>query len=216
MTDDEARENLRRLIKERRESYAALSRHLGRNPAYLQQYVTRGSPARLDERDRDILAKLLGVDGELLGGPPSLFPNKDQMVRVPRLSVEASAGAGRLIDGEFAVGEFRFDLRWLRQISRAKPDELSIIGVTGDSMAPTLNDGDDVLVDQSEAGRRVRDGIYVLRRDETLMVKRLAMAPTSGTVTISSDNAAYPTWRDCPIATVAVLGRVIWVGRTLV
>ncbi len=37
-----------------------LSRRLGRNDAYLQQYVDRGSPRQLDEDDRDLLAGVLG------------------------------------------------------------------------------------------------------------------------------------------------------------
>ena len=43
-------------------SYAALSRLLGRNPAYLQQFVTRGSPRRLAEGDRDDHRAALGVE----------------------------------------------------------------------------------------------------------------------------------------------------------
>jgi phage repressor protein C with HTH and peptisase S24 domain len=216
MNDTEAREALRRIVKERGESYAALSRMIGRNVAYLQQFATRGSPARLEERDRRMLARYLKVDEQVLGGPASGYPASSEMVQVSRLAVEASAGLGSMVDGEFAIGTFRFDQNWLRQVSRAKPHELSIISVTGDSMAPALNDGDDVLVDQSESGRRVRDGIYVLRLDETLMVKRLAMTPVSGTVSISSDNPAYPSWPDTPLASVAILGRVVWIGRKLV
>jgi phage repressor protein C with HTH and peptisase S24 domain len=215
MTENDVRDCLSRLIKERGENYAALSRLIGRNPAYLQQFVTRGSPARLEERDRRILSDHLGVDEELLGGPAPRVPQSEEMARVPRLSVEASAGIGRMIDGEFAVGEFRFDRIWLRRITHARPEELSIINVAGDSMATTLNGGDDVLVDQSQGGRHVRDGIYVLRWDETLMVKRLAKGPGER-VTISSDNPAYPTWSDVPLQSVLIIGRVIWVGRRLV
>jgi len=47
------------------------------------------------------------------------------------------------------------------------------------------------------------------------MVKRLALAPTSGTLTITSDNPTYPSWRDCPLNSVTILGRVVWAGRTL-
>lgn len=215
MTEETPRDALRRVANQRGESLAGLSRFLGRNEAYLHQFVTRGSPTRLEHEDRRKLADYLGVDEELLGGPPSDLPKSEHMVSVRRLSVEAAAGLGRMIDGEYAVGKFRFERFWLSQISHARPEELSIITFVGDSMAPTLNDGDDGLVDHSTAGRRVRDGIYVLRRDETLMVKRLAVAPRAGTVTIVSDNPAYPTWPDCPIDSIDVLGRVVWIGRRL-
>jgi phage repressor protein C with HTH and peptisase S24 domain len=216
MAEENPREALRRIAQENGQSLAGLSRLLGRNEAYLHQFVTRGSPARLEREDRRKLAEYLRVDEELLGGPPSDIPKSEDMVSVPRLSVEAAAGLGRMIDGEYAVGKFRFERFWLAQISHARPEELSIITFVGDSMAPTINDGDDGLVDHSTSGKRVRDGIYVLRRDETLMVKRLAVAPRAGTVTIISDNPAYPTWPDCPLDTIDLLGRVVWIGRKLV
>lgn len=212
---DDARANLKRLTNERRESLAALSRLIGRNEAYLQQYVTRGSPARLDERDRAILARYFGIDEAVLGGPAARATVPGDMVRVPRRPVEASAGGGSLVDEEASVGGLWFDRKFLRALSEAEPGDYSIISVAGDSMAPTLQHGDDLLVDQSQQGRRVRDGIYVLRRDDSLIVKRLALGIASGTVTIASDNNAYPTWRDCPLASITIVGRVLWVGHAL-
>lgn len=61
------RENLVRLATERGESLASLSAIIGRNAAYLQQFVTRGSPKRLADDDRLHLAKFLNVDERLLG-----------------------------------------------------------------------------------------------------------------------------------------------------
>ncbi|OYW86211.1 MAG: peptidase S24, partial [Sphingobium sp. 32-64-5] len=43
------------LIAEHGTNYGALSRLIGRNPAYIQQFIKRGTPRRLDERDRRIL-----------------------------------------------------------------------------------------------------------------------------------------------------------------
>ena len=69
MTNDDARAALQRLIEERGEDYAGLSRLLGRNAAYVQQYIKRGSPRRLAEDDRRLLARYFGVDEARLGGP---------------------------------------------------------------------------------------------------------------------------------------------------
>lgn len=82
-------------------------------------------------------------------------------------------------------------------------------------MSPTLNDGDDIMIDRSTDGIRLRDGIYVLRQDETLMVKRVAVHPGSRRLTISSDNPAYPSWPDCDAGDVEVIGRVVWAGRKI-
>jgi phage repressor protein C with HTH and peptisase S24 domain len=82
-------------------------------------------------------------------------------------------------------------------------------------MVPTLADGDDIMVDRSVQGTKVQDGIYVLRQGDTLSVKRVAVHPGSSTLTISSDNTAYPTWRDCLVDSVEIIGRVVWAGRKI-
>ncbi|MEO7277961.1 MAG: S24 family peptidase, partial [Sphingomicrobium sp.] len=93
---------------------------------------------------------------------------------------------------------------------------LSIVRVEGDSMAPTLSPGDDILVDLDDCGDRLRDGIYVLRVDEALVVKRLALNPRGRRVTIQSDNPAYADWPDCDLKDIICIGRVIWSGRKIV
>jgi len=204
---------LERLIEERREDYASLSRLIGRNAAYIQQFVKRGVPRQLAERDRRTLARYFNVPDEALGGPAPLLAAGGAIVRLPRLDVEASAGPGANADGETVTGTVAFDRTWLRRLGGVRADDLSIITVTGDSMAPTLIDGDDILIDRGDAAERLRDGLYVLRRDEALLVKRLALNPANQLVSIRSDNSAYPGWPDCPPQSLAIVGRVVWAGR---
>lgn len=221
MDDASPRQVLDRLIRERGENYGALSRLLGRNPAYVQQYVKRGTPRKLDEDDRRTLARYFGVDERLLGGPePSGVPlrvparRRSGLVIVPRLGLGASAGAGSLDDDESAAGALAFDARWLRDLG-GRPDSLSLIRVDGESMAPTLNNGDDIMVDRSDGPDRLRDGIYVLRLDDVLMVKRVAMTMRRDRFSVRSDNPAYPDWEDVDPASVGIVGRVIWTGRRI-
>ena len=63
---------------------------------------------------------------------------------------------------------------------------------------------------------RLRDGIYVLRVDDALVVKRLALNPMGRRVTVQSDNPAYPDWPDCGLDEINCIGRVIWSGRKIV
>ncbi|MGC5075318.1 hypothetical protein, partial [Escherichia coli] len=56
MERGDPRARLAALIDGDTASYAALSRMLRRNDAYLQQYVRRGTPRDLAERDRALLA----------------------------------------------------------------------------------------------------------------------------------------------------------------
>ena len=57
---DPARTRLVALSAERGVSLSALSGLLGRNAAYIQQYIRRGSPRQLDEQDRSVLARFFG------------------------------------------------------------------------------------------------------------------------------------------------------------
>ena len=214
------RQQLDALIRERGEDYASLSRLLGRNAAYVQQFIRRGTPKKLDEEDRRALARHFRVDEALLGGPsmPVARPavarrgRSGELVIVPRLALHASAGPGALDEDERPAGQLGFDPRFLRELA-VDPSAVSAIRVAGDSMAPTLNDGDQILVDRSDAATRLRDGIYVLRLDDALNVKRIAMNPSGGRLTVRSDNPAYPSFPECDPARIQIIGRVVWVGR---
>jgi hypothetical protein len=215
MSGADPRRVLERLIRERGEDYAGLSRLLGRNAAYVQQYIKRGTPRRLAEGDRRLLARYFGVDEALLGGPDSSRESDVGLVSVPRLDVGASAGPGSLDAEESRLGRIGFDPQWLRRLGVGDRGALSVIRVQGDSMAPTLSDGDEILVDRADAAERLRDGIYVLRIEESLVVKRLALSPAGRRVSVRSDNDAYPSWPDCDPATIDLVGRVVWMGRRL-
>jgi len=207
---------LERLCAERGEDFASLSRMLGRNPAYIQQFVRRGVPKRLKEEERRKLARYFGVSEASLGGPAEHEAPAVGLVPVLRSAVRASAGPGALVSDEVGKPYFAFDQRWLKSLTGSPADKLSIIRVEGDSMASTLNPGDDILVDLGDCGDRIRDGIYVLRVDDALVVKRIAINPIRRTVTVQSDNPAYPDWPDCEMDSINCVGRVIWAGRKLV
>ena len=216
----DARIALDRLIAERGENYADLSRLIGRNPAYIQQFIKRGTPRKLDEDDRRVLARYFGVSEQALGGAAVPMASMARtrgippVVAVPRLSLGASAGNGSLDDDERAAGAMAFDAHWLRHLG-VRPQRVSIIRVDGESMAPTLSDGDDIMVDHDDDAMRLRDGVYVLRLDGVLMVKRIAMGPLRGRFSVVSDNAHYPDWADIDPLLVDIVGRVVWTGRRL-
>lgn len=213
MMSSDPRAELERLIQSHGDDYSALSRLVGRNPAYIQQFIKRGSPKNLPERERSILARYYGVEPQLLGAPEEVGGRRDSLKLVPKLAVGASAGAGALADGEALAGKVGFDEQWLRKLG-VEPRNVSLIRVDGDSMQPALNDGDDIMVDKGAALKPLRDGIHVIRIDGVLMVKRLAPAP-GGRLSVLSDNPAYPSWLDRDPAEVQVVGRVVWVGRRL-
>ena len=213
-TPEGPRARLLALSQARGVSLAALSELLGRNPSYLQQFIRKGSPRKLEEQDRATLARFLGVGEEELRETQensyAKVPkrhNTGEWVEVPRLDLGAAAGAGRVPGAEAVFDTFRFSRRSLEEqgLSRA---ELSAIRVEGDSMEPLLNDGDEILVDR--APRAFRDGIHVVRLGETLMVKRVASAGP-GRVALLSQNLAYPPI-EVAAEEVEIIGRVVWKG----
>lgn len=205
---------LERLCEQRGENFAALSRLVGRNAAYIQQFVRKGSPRHLPERERRILARYFRIPESMLGGPEANdLAECGGLVPVHRTEVFASAGPGALPGEERRRPYFGFDAAWLRRLTGSAPDQLELIRVEGDSMSPTLNAGDDILVDLGDAAEKLRDGIYVLRVDGTLLVKRLAIHPVGRRVTVQSDNPAYSDIPDCGLDEIQCIGRVIWAGR---
>lgn len=208
------RARLLELSQMRGVSLTALSDLLGRNPSYLQQFIRKGSPRKLEEQDRATLAQFFGVAEEELREAQEISyvkPRKPreagEWVEVPRLDLGASAGPGRVAGDEAAFDTFRFSRRWLAEqgLERA---QLSALRVEGDSMEPLLNDGDEILVDR--APRPFRDGIHVVRLGDTLMVKRVANAGP-GRVALLSQNFAYPPV-EVAAEEVAIIGRVVWKG----
>jgi phage repressor protein C with HTH and peptisase S24 domain len=207
---------LERLCAERGENFASLSRLIGRNDAYIQQYLRKGTPRQLKERERRTLARYFQIPESLLGGlPMDADAELGELVPVLRTPVHASAGPGAIPGDESARPYFAFDPKWMKSLTGSPASKLSIIRVEGDSMSPTLSAGDDILVDLADGADRLRDGIYVLRVDGTLLVKRLAIHPVGRRVTVQSDNPAYSDLPDCGLDEIQCIGRVIWAGRKI-
>lgn len=223
---DDVRHRLKALIAERGEDYAGLSRFLGRNPSYIQQYLTRGTPRRLAEEDRRRLALRLGVDETELGAPPR-WPSERRLLSVPVgppgdgpepgardwLLVPFLGLTGRVAEAE-PHDAIAFEAGFVRALARGRLGALAAVRVEGDTMAPTLLAGDQLLVD-ADAIQPVRDGLHVLRIDGALAVRRIAVHPATRRLSLLADNCAYPSFPDCDPAALSLLGRVVWVGRRL-
>lgn len=140
----------------------------------------------------------------------------DDFVMVPRYDVHGSAGNGELIHSEQIVDHLAFRAEWVRNALGVARKDLALISVKGDSMEPTLANGDLILVDTS--ARHVEDSaIYVLNTPKGLFVKRL-QHKLSGEVIVKSDNAdkyEQEVYGPEAAAQLSVVGRVVWAGRRL-
>lgn len=135
---------------------------------------------------------------------------------VPVYDVRAAAGAGAMVEAEEVVDFLHFKQEWIRAELHAQPADLSLIYVDGESMEPMLRPGDVILINRSDQAV-TREGIYVLRMDGALLVKRLQRKP-GGVIKVSSDNPAYDPFEvkpDQAMSDFAVIGRVVWSGRRM-
>lgn len=139
----------------------------------------------------------------------------DGFVKIPRYKVDASAGHGAIIQSEQIVDHLAFRSDWVRHALGIPVSALALINVTGDSMEPTLSNGDLILIDTSISG--VDDsGVYVLQFDGKLKVKRIH-SKMDGSVDLISDNTRYPTEsiQGDLVQGLNVVGRVVWCGRRM-
>ena len=205
-----ARAKLQAIARQRGKSLAELSRVIGRNPAYLQQYVVRGSPRQLDAADVRTIADYLGIPASALGplapADTGAAPPRGYWREVPRIALGASAGPGAIGAEETAYDTIRFSHRWLREMS-LDGAALSALRVEGDSMEPTLRSGDEIVV---ECNKHSGEGIFVVRIGDALHVKTV-LAGAPGRVTLVSANQAYPPL-ELARDEVEIIGRVVWKG----
>jgi len=133
---------------------------------------------------------------------------------VPRLDVQASAGNGALAMSEEPIDFLAFQESWLRA-RNINPKYARVLTAKGDSMEPTIRDGDVLLVDTSID--RVRDNaIYIVVYDGLVLVKRMH-GKFDGSMTLISDNAVYPpeTIAAHDVSILNIAGRVMWFGRSI-
>jgi phage repressor protein C with HTH and peptisase S24 domain len=119
---------------------------------------------------------------------PLIYPGDEQLKRgvvIPFLEDQTvSAGKGTELD------EGDNPTRYLRVPEYlAKYPDLAMLPVKGDSMDPTLHDGDMVVCD---GGGWDGDGIYVIKSAEKAFVKRVLY--TLGGYQVISDNKMYPSY----------------------
>jgi phage repressor protein C with HTH and peptisase S24 domain len=232
---DPTRLRVMKLIQQRRTDLKKASLAIGRNAAYLQQYLYRGIPKTLPEDAREALAAFLGVPEESLRPAKTesaMEPALPQVVaaasvsaigggmpgfsQVPELDVRASAGHGAFHEGDEEIkAVWMFPDAVIRHELRARSANLRIITIDGDSMEPLLASGDRVLVDTSQ---RVPapPGIFVIWDGLGIVAKRIEHIPTAepSRIVIKSVNPLYNDY-ERPTEEVNIIGRVIWAGKKL-
>lgn len=137
------------------------------------------------------------------------------IIRIPLYDITVSAGAGSTAWAEQVRDELAFNASWIRE-RFGDPANLALFRIIGDSQEPLLSTNDILMVDRSQ--RKVADGLHVVRSGDDLSVKRLQRI-SAGRVLLLSANEAYPPYEvdlEKEGDQFEIVGRGVWMGRTLV
>ncbi len=140
-------------------------------------------------------------------------PSIDDFALISRYDAELAAGNGVENNDEPVNETLAFRRDWLQRLG-VSASSACLVKVRGESMQPTLHDGDLVLIDRARAS--VRSGrIYAFIEDGQARVKRLDCIDQQ-TLLIRSDNPTFPIEiRRGPEAdNLRIFGEVVWSGHT--
>jgi phage repressor protein C with HTH and peptisase S24 domain len=203
---------------------AAVAETSGLNRSFIYDII-RGKSVRPTrsklQKVADVLkvdvAWLIDGDGTLEGEEPKIYSPDTTFVGISGVKAKASAGGGTIVhaEDEQVSKMYHFRQSWIENELDANAKQLRILRVTGDSMMPTLNDGDTILVDM---GRKspYPPGLFVLHDGMGLMAKRIEHIPSSEPprISVTSDNPNYSPY-ECLLDEVNIVGRIRWYGRVV-
>jgi len=131
--------------------------------------------------------------------------NPDNVIGVPLLKLQAGAGEG-IYNFTPSTTIVSLSPTFFPFVSN---EQATAVEIMGDSMEPTLRNGDYIIITPPEPSRSTEDGIYALRIDGMLKVKSLHFK-LDGSIDIISDNPKYSIENHNPKASqidFEILGR---------
>ncbi|KQR83748.1 hypothetical protein ASG07_07025 [Sphingomonas sp. Leaf343] len=131
------------------------------------------------------------------------------LVEIQQIDLAYGMGA-TFADGHVEAEVLRFPRGWVQTITSSPPAQLTWASGRGDSMTPTIHDGDIVLLDRSQRRVIEQDAIWAYTTGEFGAIKRLRMR--GDRVIILSDNPSVPV-DELPAEEINIVARVIFIGK---
>ena len=182
-----------------------LAAQVGVSLTTIQQYENGQLPkgefaVRLGAALRCSLDWLLAGQGNVEGALQDQWAG---LVMVPMVEARLSAGTGSLVVDGNVEGYFAFRSDWL--LHKGAPAQMVLMSVSGDSMSPTISNGDMVLVNQGQKDV-IAGAIYAVGVDDSILVKL---------VLVSDNREASPPLEldmtdEAVCESVRIIGRVLW------
>ena len=144
---------------------------------------------------------------------PLPYKPTPEVMSIPVMNARGSMGPGEETqDQDTVIDHLRLAGTWVRRHLPGASSSLNLAAITGygDSMSPTYNDGDILLVD---TGVKTvdRDGVFVLRANQRLYIKRVRQRIPDGKLEVTSDNPTAARSVDLlGKDEIDVLGKVLW------
>lgn len=140
-------------------------------------------------------------------------PDPEMFDYVPLAEAQLSAGGGCFVLSEKVESYYAFRRNWLSRVASSTKN-LVLMRVSGDSMHPTIQDSDTVMIDTGRVS--IKEGmLYALRFDSTIMVKRLAFRPGGRILVISDNRQGYDPF-ETDVKNLHLIGQVIFFCRSFV
>jgi phage repressor protein C with HTH and peptisase S24 domain len=225
------------LIKDRRSSQSAIARAIGISQPSVGRLIsgeTRES-GKLFELARELKTSPEYLIGEVddpnllstLGAAEQLVPSAkrsnsvasasededDEIVEIEELDLAFGMGGGSYLDMPVKAKPRKFTRGWLRLFTKAPPGRIKIAQGIGDSMAPTIQNADIVIIDTADRLVKMGDQIWAVAYGETGLIKRLRPLPSGG-VKIMSDNPLIEA-ETAYDGELHVIGKVVAVVRRM-
>lgn len=192
-----------------------IAKALGKDRSNINAKAKRGTELKLSEISK--IEKYFNVD---------LTTNKQQNHNIEDLGedfadipvrgdVFASMGSGITVYNEEKTGVYRISRELARDLGVKIPNTEMIVA-RGDSMSPTIEDGDSLLVDLSK--KEIYDGkLYCVRINGQLYAKRLQLIPPTKIKVISDNKDKYDPFyvdsMDELTYDFCIIGEIRWWGR---
>lgn len=204
-------------------SQTELARHSGVSQATIAK-LENGTTSGSSQIHR--IARILQTTAEYLTGEtddpsvgalpaptPQTIAEQLGMTLIPEIDLHFALGGGSFVEGPVTTTMVPYRTDWLNRITRGLPVDIFLTQGDGDSMIPTILDGDDVIVNRAERTITKQDKIWAVGYGDFVAIKRVRRL-ANGTYQLMSDNPVVT-----PIEAIEdelrVIGRVVWIGRRM-
>lgn len=213
-------DRLRKLLAARRITQAELARRVGVTQPTIAKILARpGGSKYLHAIARELETTTGYLLGEIDDPSPDAIPlpsatsvaEQLDAVMMREVEIGLSMGGGSVNEDLPVTRMVPISRSWLRGLTDANPADLIVARGDGDSMMPTILDGDLIFINTAERTMRQQDRIWALVYGDFGMVKRVRGLP-GGQLQINSDNPAVSPIDAAPDE-VNTIGRVVAILR---